>query len=512
MNSSRFWRPYHAPISWAAFGLCVLALGMILDDWFAHAPRCTIPLHGSLGVDRLFPDGSKLVLATPHCFADEMPRAPQKPDSLPTEQLFQVWNTPTGEMVEIAIKTIGSQVIRTGYSPSCRFLAVWEAMLPVAGANKSADRLHLIDLRRDRQIHRSCETMKDPIFVYSPSDTFVFVFDADHASRTQSILVETATGKIVQTFPPTIPDFVPDESLMIYATNKGSLRDLHFWQTRTRSPFRTIAGAKLWVISGDGRTAAVVISEDWVLIDLATMQKRRLRDAKDTKAVSFSPDGKTLVFVFPQNLEFWDVVTAKKRGEDPETIRDWQLRFGSFSPDSAIYAIHPADMRSELMMWDVSSARLLWSRNIERFGFSRDSRSVIDMDSCEILDSRTGGLRFGIPADDCKRKFSADNRFVTLQRETRNKLEQVRVIDLSSGREVARVETNPNSNWLSEDGATLVTSHGDNDGRRICCWDVPLARPFRFWIHCIQLGLVIVAIGLVWWRWRRRVSRESAPA
>jgi hypothetical protein len=302
---------------------------------------------------------------------------------------------------------------------------------------------------------------------------------------------------------------------MVYATNKGKVRDLHFWQTRTRSPFRTIAGVELYVISGDGRTAAVVFSEDWVLIDLATMQTRRLRHVKDTKVVSFSPDGKTLMLSFPQNLEFWDVATAKKRGGDLETIRDW-WSIGSFSPDSALFAIvrDPLSKRPELTMWDVSSARLLWSRKIERdhrgFGFSRDSRSVIDMDSCEVLDSRTGSLRFSIPADHCKTKFSADNRFVTLQRETRSKLEQVRVIDLSSGDEVARVETSPNSSWLSEDGRTLVTSHGDNDGRRICCWDIPLARPPRFWIHSIQISLVIAAIGLVCWRWKRRVAREAA--
>src|SRR5262249_53741001 len=89
-------------------------------------------------------------------------------------------------------------------------------------------------------------------------------------------------------------------------------------------------------------------------------------------------------------------------------------------------------------------------------------------------------------------------------------VQQVRVTELSSGRELARLESdNVEKAWLAEDARSLVTMHKEKDQYILRVWDLPLRPPLLLVIG-IPLGLGLMVFLFSRSRARRRVG--TAPA
>ena len=280
-------------------------------------------------------------------------------------------------------------------------------------------------------------------------------------------------------------------------------------------------------------------------MDLKTFDTRLFRPATGAvPQMMFSTDGKILaVFTENEGVELWDVALGKKRRGDLDQLRNWRwdifnfndwgpiFFYASFSPDSTLFALACDDPDGPAIgVWDVTSGTLLWRENLEdghcRLGFSADSRYLVARPKDKgavVLNPRTGDRhRVFDPNGDGTCDFTSDSRFITIHSEItrqphlmekllgdwwpgkgKSTVQQIRIAEVATGRELGRLEDDKLEAWLSDDGQTLVTKH-DEDGQHIVrVWDLPL-RPPLLLVISIPLGLGMLVLLFSRWRARRR--------
>ena len=510
-------------LRWSLFGLALVGLGFLLNNRLPARPRCTIASATPVFIDSLSPEGRTVVT---------VPQIKGGGIGLPDFRgPLRVWDTHSGQLAGsyLELASIWTHV----YSPRQRYVAAVEDSHGIL--------LHLIDLGNQGQRIIPFKELGEPgeetELTFSPGESFVLF-----SNEKTSCLVNSATGEILKSFkasPLSFRAFTADESLFLYETDngRGPWNDLHILNTRSCRVLHTLPQVTNVTLSPDGRTVAATMPAGWVFLDLATFKTRPFAaDDSLPRRAMFSPDGQTLAIVFKNGkLEFWDVVEGKRRGHALQPVmRDVTC---VFSPDSTYFCLAlgvaaEEGVRDRLVMWEIPSATLLWTKEITSFlgfekgvGFTADSRFFAHCDelvALHVMEARTGETLHVLPPD---RFFDGPRvlRYLTVGTETLSQpnilqkllgdwwpgkapqlLERVQVFDVASGAELACMECDsPHQAICSEDGKTLVTLHNENSQHFVRIWDIPLRPPLRLVIG-IPLGLGLLVLLFSSWRSRRR--------
>jgi WD40 repeat protein len=357
--------------------------------------------------------------------------------------------------------------------------------------------------------------------------------------------------------------------------NKSTgIYDVVVWDIRSRSrkAVRTLHAIYPALLSPEGRTLALVLSEGLSFLTLPGFQDRPIRPHTDVDMprMLFSPDGKTLLFspdeftraqsTWAATLELWDVPTGQRRtgdlhGRSKTKIAQQVVPDGNpvpvsvinppppdswvFSPDSASLALVRGGS-AEIGVYDVSSNRLLWRKkpglqNQTAVRFTPDSRFLIASRErehlYEVLDARTGETRHSFSFPPFTHEFTSDYRLVTMLADiprepgamekilgnwwpfqaTKSTLKQVRILDVATGQELAHLESDTlEEALLSDDGCTLVTKHQEGGGYLLRCWDIPLRAPLDLVIG-FPLGVGTLGLLLSFWLSHRRRKSSAEP-
>jgi WD40 repeat protein len=534
-------------ILWSLFGLALVGLGFLLQEWLSPWPRCTIPFKSSVSFAGISPDGRLLATGktvTPfHAFlGGGLPQGAfpgfrlVKPGYV--DNPIQVWDTRSGNQA-------GSYFNETGawnhsFSPRFRYLAAWEGN-PDAGQLDTF--LHLVDLQTNEHKRLPLGGISSGTFLFSPRENFVLVFDEANKGNKIFHLVQTATGKVVSTFHGSaVHGFVPDESLIVYEAQNGDLIDVHVWNTQLQKLVHTMSGATEATVSRNGQTLAANTSKGWIFLDLSTLQTRPF-DATDksVQKALFSPDGKTLaIFCSGGKLEFWNVSTARQRSGECPLNPGSEVSYMFFSPDSSCLCLGLSN-RGVFSVWDVTTATMLWSREMagavagfeKPWGFTANGRFMATyqdgiVGGLQVLETRTGNTIQALATFEkffCR--FSNNDRWLTTwnritpQPHLLKKLlgdwwpgggkstsQRVRTIDVSGVELACLVSESLEEGYHSEDGRTLVTKHEEKNQTILRVWDLPLRPPLRLVVG-IPLGIGLFFVLLNWWRARKRAAKVS---
>ena len=186
------------------------------------------------------------------------------------------------------------------------------------------------------------------------------------------------------------------------------------------------------------------------------------------------------------------------------------------------------------------------------FKFSGDCRTIayvpLEMDRVKVLDAATGAVRYeirttgekptakhttltpdgrhllvsqnpagawpdvGLPAPDPLWKRALRWLNINPDRFGPKYHDEVMVHDLQSGHEFRPIGWNVSDALLSDDGRTLATTHDEDDGRVLRCWDVDGWKPLR-WALGVPTGCGLLFLGFekCWRRWRKRRPAMPMP-
>ncbi len=452
------------------------------------------------------------------------------------ENPIQVWDTRSGNPAGTYLKETGAW--NHAFSPSFRYMAAWDGG-PDAAEDKNF--FYLVDLQAKKQMSLPLKGTTDSPFLFSPQEKFVVVFEESDKEKKTFYLVSTTTGKLVNTFHgATFHGFTVDETLIVYEAQMMTGVDLQIWHTAREKVVHTLPRVNKTAFSPTGQTVAASTPEGWVFLDLTTFKTRRF-DANEKFVLKalFSPEGGNLAtFCAGGKLEFWDASIGKvRRGEFPIN-QESAVSYCFFSPNGSYLCLVLSNPHI-LAVWDVSSATLLWSKEMsgihEPPGFTLDSRFLAcyldeKVVRLHVFETETGKTSHVLPPYDWVFvNFPGKVRFLTAltkipaQPHLLKKLlgdwwpgqgqtttQQVRTIDVASGAELARLESaGLEEGYHSEDGRTLVTIHHEDSGYFIRVWDLPL-RPPLLLVAGIPLALGVIVLLFSHWRARRRLRAEAA--
>ena len=189
-------------LRWSLFGLALVGLGFLLQDWLSPLPRCTIVSPTPVRIDALSPEGTTLVTLPQDAGGGIRAGPPLGP--------LQVWDTTSGQLTGSYLEV--KAVWHHDYSARKRYLAAMEDSKPVL--------LHLIDLstqgHKQIRLKEFCEVREIGDLSFSPCDGFLLWSD-----EKTTCLMDTATGEIVKSIKPglaplAVLGFTPDDGLLLF--------------------------------------------------------------------------------------------------------------------------------------------------------------------------------------------------------------------------------------------------------------------------------------------------------
>ena len=500
-------------LRWSLFGLALVGLGFLLNDWLPPRPRCVIPIPGHVRIEFLSDDGSAILTSRLAIQGD-------------ATRPLQTWDTNTGENLGTVLLAASS------LSPDGRF----------AAALDGGD-LHLVKLKPAPEAKKIIVFDRplwdpDPVeLAFSSGGHFLAVTSVANGS---GHLVECSTGRVVKSFQKlAFFRFLPNENILFVEDGKFLL-----WDPQTGKAIRTFKAMDPIDLSPNGRTLLAQSADKGAfLLDMATEETRPLdpRILEGPIRSAFSPDGKTLVtfsrIIEPLEIAVWDVASGKLR--HAEKLPDVDLRAVVFSPDSAWF------LQGDYLR-DSSTGHVLWKRDLfgqmggigvppARFDvrFSPDSQFLVRSNgfSFEKIDAPTGEIRTNISpigfSTDVFRserciQSTKDGSFYSVwlpANQGPSFLEEllgdwwpwktnlddrkITVFETATGRIVSELQGRYGAGYLSNDGRTMVTPYLDGDGAYLRIWDVPL-RPPLLLVVGIPLGLGLLVLFFSRWRARRR--------
>jgi WD40 repeat protein len=517
-----------------AFGtlvfLALIGLGTLLYNWLPPQPRWTVPYEGM--AEFLGDDGSSIL-------TKGMNNGP-----------VRILDADSGQVRATLFEKLAENPDWVS-SPGRRFLAA-----------RGGGKLQVADLQTGRSYQFVNPDGREDAF--SPKGNYLAVADSQKIE-----VIEVTSGKVLKTFQSDFSDFgenganpawlafTPDENWFLCRTKTPvklfPLPQVQRWNTRTGQE-KSLPSIEPIRLSPDGRTLLGRDHRqgirDWIFVDLETGKTWPLKEVKgaleeggrDTVQALFSPDGRTLITIpngqihNDAHVEFWEVATGKVRARGGEVRWDRHGNNGgptppgaTFSPDGNYFVCRclewgPLAARPYLALWDVPSARLLWTTkdglvhalNPNEFArFTADSRFLVliteelQNERLKVLEAKTGLERISISVEQINGPVAGEG-FIADFALTRNggfvatqNHKVVKVIEISSGKEMARVTGSLSA--LSEDGATLLIT---NSGQ-LTCWSLPL-RPSLKLVAGLPLGAGLLFLLASWWYLRRRGRKPKA--
>jgi WD40 repeat protein len=237
----------------------------------------------------------------------------------------------------------------------------------------------------------------------------------------------------------------PSIELFDLASGRRLARSAKGWSSEQFSP------DSQFLLAGDEASHLAVL-------DVPSLQPRWRRPAEGVSAITFSGDGKSLLFCGPSAVNAFDVETGRLRRQIPFTGSSDYLRW-IVTPARHRLAVMKKHERASAPHW------LTWPAWLKELIESRlnDAVVVLETDTCRPC-LRVAGL-------------DTDARLVV----------------------------------LSDDGGTLVTGHpGDDNGVVLRCWDVDAWKPLH-WAIGVPAGLALLGTLLAWWRGWRTKKVEGTP-
>lgn len=238
--------------------------------------------------------------------------------------------------------------------------------------------------------------------------------------------------------------------------------------------------------SPDSRTLVVGSSHTPIFLDAASGNElsRLTGHSAAIDPIAVSPDGRIIVTGIHKVIHVWDAVS----GRELRTLSGHGdlVRALAFSPDGRTIASGSQD--NTIKLWDVSSGRELHTLSghlnvVANVTFSPDGRTLASSSydqSVRLWDTATGRalstqVRFSMGSAVV---FSPDSR--TLAAVSYDNSENLRLLDVSSGRELLTLVGQPNASILSvafsPDGRTIATGSRDNAVR---LWDASSGRNLK---------------------------------
>ena len=255
------------------------------------------------------------------------------------------------------------------------------------------------------------------------------------------------------------------------------------------------------------------------------------------------------------NLGAVRTTAAISRGVDWLISTNWPAGRGAtwaFAPDarSLLWRERREDRQYAFSMYDLRTGKRRWQRTwTETPGqplLTPDSRHVLvpfaEPDRVDVLDAATGETERSIAlgaTNGAQPVLSADGRTLSVavsmpepepfwlwakmlewlpERAESPPLMNVRVFDFATGEQIGDVTCEETGEWwLTDDRRSIIAVYHESDDDAVihtvmCGWDLQPSRPLR-WIAGVPLavGISLVSLRSLWWRWRNRTKPAAAP-
>ncbi|HZZ80460.1 MAG TPA: hypothetical protein VFE62_18295 [Gemmataceae bacterium] len=414
----------------------------------------------------------------------------------------------------------------------------------------------LVDLREGRETN--VPSTGDGIIQFSPAcDIFVHIDQPGRDATPNPLSIyESATGKLLdrrQSHGIYLPDTFTDDHLLHRLERKDGQTTVELWSLTARKPVETLSKPGWFAdfLSRDrGRLIlyeGAIDKNVWAQWDLTSREFKTNPHAHLHRFGNPSPDGKWVgARVKASEFLLHDAAIGEVKGKASIPLERFVQNRVHFSPDSRFLVSHESTGADDLQVFAVPSMELLWKTKpgdgCDGIGISQDSNTLYASCSSDnairLFDMQSGESRGSIDLPCQGPTFfqsTPDRRFLTIHRSDfgnglgaktvpqqiiewigsffprppRQSSESIIVYDTVSNCERFRL-----TGWacddvlLSDDGATLVTSH-DHGSNTIRCWDVGW-KPLHWAVGVpTTLGASLVALVLAYGRWRRKPTPST---
>lgn len=278
---------------------------------------------------------------------------------------------------------------------------------------------------------------------------------------------ETATGKIIRTFPAAGTSTVTatPEGVAV-ATGSG---DVQIWDAAGKDTTERVIGKRVdtqvTALAGDGTALAVAGKDHVRIFDLATSKAVKHIACKQAARLVFAPDGKVLAAVQANmsSVQLLDIASGKEMRSFSQPDGFVSL---TFVPDGT--SLTAGSQGGEVSRWDLATGKKTvlvkqqprptnddaimfgpyvgYSPDWKLVGKARATKANTNQKQLDIIDVRTGAVSRSLPvvSNIVWATFSPDSRFIAVGGDYGG----IHIWDLATGRTVC--EETPNVNFNSQ--------------------------------------------------------------
>jgi len=563
------WKPV---VRWSCFLACLTLLGVGLYRFEADEPRWTMESsERDIDTPLRFSADGQFVYTSPfgsnHPFWFAMRLTERKNPKEPPPERLRVRELATGLQIAEHPAT-GALTRRNAFSSDGRYFAAiceW----PNVAVDDAQHFLCLVDMQSHEERRSPLPPeLDDADICFSPCGQYLVIGFQRENGVVQ--IYECATGQLLEAIcnAQLLEYAMFADGKLLYGANGEADQNhiIHLWNLRDNKLAGTLDTGKerFWAkLQGERLVVYANPPATFRTWNVRTMRiesewKSELENAYLADFVQVGDRWHALLRHDWTTYETWDIQSGTRGG----TCKFPDHGYGNvYAPDGRWWAMYSPIHRNPfggrqhraipLRMSELPSLKTAWELNAAShcdIEFTKDSKRVLvipeDGNAIQIRDSATGEVQQTIAVSDYGNRFNAPTITMTKDRSNvlivqtsgwhandeapiwRRLLQWLRpdpnavsgsrdlviVYDLDTNRERIRLRGwNISDALLSEDGASLVTTHRNDELRSMRCWDIGATKPMRW-----PFGLpAVLGVGL--WgfsrgigRWRRRRENEKA--